>query len=394
MDAPAPRAPDGEATLLDFAAVLLRRWKLILLTTLAVAALAAAYALSKPKVYTAAVTLVPSATGGTDSRAQMLAAQLPGFLRLGGGGGNPAQAMVQAILNSGSLRDSVARAVARTDEGRRAGPAELGRVMSQQTQVTSDPADRSITVAVTSTDPRLAARLAEAVPDAVNTIASALSLEAADRRRETLQKQLETARTRLAASEERLRDFERRHAASALPEQARESVEAAGELRRQVNAAELRVAQLRRTTTPENPQYRAALDDLAGLRRQLQEITRGTGGEGLIGGGAAPDIKMQAQRLTRQYMADEQAYLALSAEIMGQEAGNSDLTVVSVLDAPSVPGAPSGPRVKLLVVLGVMLGGVLALFLAFTVDYVARARSSAAHQDFFRELDRFRLRRR
>ncbi|HWK90204.1 MAG TPA: Wzz/FepE/Etk N-terminal domain-containing protein [Longimicrobium sp.] len=393
-DTAAPRPAPAEATLLDFAAVLLRRWKLILLTTLAVAALTAVYALTRPRVYTAAVTLVPSATGGGDARAQMLAAQLPGFLRLGGGGGNPAQAMVQAILNSGSLRDSVARAVARTPEGRAAPAGELGRVMSRQTQVTSDPADRSITVAVTATDPRLAARLAGAVPDAVNTIASALSLEAADRRRETLQKQLDTARERLAASEERLRDFERRNQASALPEQARQSVEAAAELRRLVNAAELRLATLRRSTTPENPQYRAAEAELAGLRRQLRQITSGSGGEGLIGGGAAPDIKMQALRLTRQYNADEQAYLALSAEIMGQEAGSSDLTVVSVLDAPSVPGVPSGPRVKLLVVLGIMLGGVMALFLAFTVDYVARARGSSEHQDFFRELDRFSLRRR
>lgn len=398
-----PVSPDGggrdgppdETTLLDFAAVLLRRWKVWVGTAVVVTVLAAVYAFTQPRVYTAQVVLVPSASAETSSRAQMLAAQFPALMRLGvgGGGGNPGQALVQAILRSASLRDSVLRAVEPTPQGRAAGRRALGEILDDA-EVTSDPADRSVSVSITATDPRLAAQLAGRIPDAVNSIAGGLSLEASRRRGETLQRQLEAARSRLAASEERLRDFEQRHGTPALQEQARQTLEVGAELRRQIGEAELRVARLRRSSTSENPQYQAAVAELQGLRGQLARLRAGSGGSDmLVGTGQVPEIKLEMTRLTRQYEADEQVYLALTAEIMSVEANPSDLTVVSVLDAPAVPAEPSGPRVKLLLVLGAMLGGVLGLFLAFTVDYVSRARRSHAHQDFFAEWDRLRGRR-
>lgn len=387
-----PEPAEQDPTLLDFAAVLLRQWKPLVITGVVVAALTAAYALTRPTVYTTRLVLVPSATPDMNSRAQLLASQLPGLLRLAGGSGaNPSQALVQAILRSEALRDSVVRVVAATPEGREVGARQLRRAMRKKMEVNTDPADRSVEVLLTTTSARAAARLAQEIPGAVNRIAGGLAMEANEVRREALEQQRERARRRLEASEERVREFEQRHGTPVLQEQARRTIEAASELQAQIAAAELRVARLRRTSTEENPLLQAALSELQGLRGQMARLQRGGGASDLmVPTGQVPEIKMELTRLTRQYMADEQVYLGLTAEALGIENNPTDLTVVSVLDAPVVPDEPSGPRVKLFLALGVMLGAVLGLFAAFAADYLARARHSADHQAFFMEWDRLR----
>ncbi|HVG46007.1 MAG TPA: Wzz/FepE/Etk N-terminal domain-containing protein, partial [Longimicrobium sp.] len=76
---PAGGGAHADGSLLDFAAVLLRRWKVVVGATLAGALLAGIYAFLQPATYTARLVLVPSASSGTDSRAQALLAQMPGL---------------------------------------------------------------------------------------------------------------------------------------------------------------------------------------------------------------------------------------------------------------------------------------------------------------------------
>jgi tyrosine-protein kinase Etk/Wzc len=389
-ETPQPRR-DDEATLLDMAAVLLRRWRTVALTTLVFTLLAAGYALSRPKVYTAEVVIVPSAPPAPDLRSQLVA-QLPmaGLIRPGGGGSSNA-AVVQAVLKSRTLRDSVARQVLETPPGREAGEAEVARVLNKQMRVEPEAGERSVKVLVLATDPQLAAEVAGRVPGAVNAIAGDLAVETAERRRETLERQLDGARARLTASEERLREFQERHGTPELREQAKQTLVAAGELQRGILEAEVRLAELRRTTTPDHPRYRAAAAEVAALRDQLRRLGRTDSGDPLLSRDELPGMQVDLARLLREYAKDEQVYLSLTGDLLStQSDAAGDLAVVSVLDGAVVPEIPSGPRVKLLVALGVMLGLVAGLFLAFTRDYVQRARGSRRDDEFFAEWDRLR----
>jgi len=386
-----PGGAPPEASLLDFAAVLLRRWKIVVVSTLLVTAAAAAYALLQPRTYTSRLVLVPSASSGGDSRAQALLSQMPalaGRLPMLAGGAGPSQALIEAILRSNALRDSVKRRL-------RAGPGaptprDLGEILSRGTTVESDPANRSITVDVVATDPRLAARVAGEFPEAVNRIATEIAVQTAEHKRETLERQLTAARERLQQSEQQLLAFQERVGAPEIQEQARQTVQAGAELQRQVSEAEVRVARLARSSTPDNPDYRAALSDLETLRAQLRRLTQ-RGSEVFLSKEQIPGVRLQMGRLLREFNKNEQIYLSLTAELSSaQMDAAEDLAVVSVLDAPAVPDRPSGPRVKLLLVLGVMLGGVLGLFLAYVKDFLVSARQAAPDEPFFVEWDRLR----
>ncbi|HET7459888.1 MAG TPA: GNVR domain-containing protein [Longimicrobium sp.] len=391
MDSNRQTAATDEPTLLDGVAVLLRYWKRVALATLLGALLLLGYGLLQQRRYTSRVVMVPSSAGGGDSRAQAIAAQLrlPGIAGIGGQGGS-SQLLVQSILRSQALRDSVSARV-RALRGKDAVPtAALPAVLRTGLAVESDPNTRSASVTVTAPDPRLAAAVAGQVPEAVNSIVNALAVETAVRRREGLDRQVDDARRQLAQSENRLRAFQERHGIPDVQEQARQTVDASAELRQQISQAEVRVAMLARTSTPDNPQYRAAVAQLETLRGQLSRMGSERG-DLLLSRGAIPEIRLEAQRLMREYTKDEQVYLAVTAEMAGVQADvGQDLAVVSVLDRPEVPEAPSGPRLGLLAIAGAMLGLTLGVAAAFVSDYFRRARTAPEYQDFFSEWDHVR----
>lgn len=386
---PAARADDAaaDASVLDFAAVLLRRWKVIAASTLLFTALAALAAYTMPRTYTSRVVLVPSSGGGSDSRFQLLASQLqvPGLAAGVARAGNPG--MVTAIVKSQAVRDSVRVRLA-ADGGPAPDRALLAAAL-KSVAVETDPVDRSVKVDVVARDPRLAQRVAKQFPQAVNAIATSVAIQTAENRAETVQRQLAIAQANLQRSQRALTEYQQRTGTPAIQEQARQSVAAAGDLQREIAQQQVVVAGLRASSTPENPEYRAAVRRLNALRGQLSQLTQG--GELFPSRSALPAVQMELARRMREFEKDQQIYLTLTGELVDAQMNlREDLAVVSVLDAPALPDAPSGPRRGLLIVLGVMLGGVIGLFLAYAADYVAGMRRTRPDEPFFVEWDRLR----
>ena len=379
---------EPEVRLLDLAAVLLRSWKLIVLLALLGGAVAAAVALTRPRTYTSRVVVVPS-VAESEGRAQMLAAQLniPMLGRMGGGGQN--QSLIEAIVRSRSLKDSIAHRVAP-----RAGRDETKRLTEilKETAIRSNPQDRSVTIEITAPDPRMAARMANEFPEAINQIATRIAVETAQKKRVALEAQLTDAADRLARSEEALRNFEQESGAPAVEEQARASVEAAAEMQRAVAEAELRVQQMARVYTSDHPRYRAAVADLAARRQQLARLSASGGGGGaLLGQEQLPDVKLGYTRLYRDLKRDEQIFISLTASLASAQAdANQDMAVVTALDTAQVPDEPSGPRVKLIVLVGLFFGGLLGLMAAFVREFMRRARRDPESEPFFEAWDGFK----
>ncbi len=387
---PARDEADPGIRLLDLAAVLLRRWRLIAGTTVAVLLLAAVYLLLQPRTYTARVALVPSNAMGSDMRLELLAAQVPGLAgRLGAA--SPGDGLVKAILRSRSLQDSVISQMRSEAAPEAVSREELREILEEQTTITSDPLEQSIHVDVTATDPRLATRIANQFPEVVNSITTSLAVQSAIHKRETLEHQLTDAGERLQRSEERLSDFQERVGAPEIQEQARQTIVAAAEIQRTIAQQEVRAAQLRRVSTPDNPQYRAALAELATLRDQLRQLTSGRGDDVFLSKSQLPEVRLEISRLLREFMKDEQVYLSLTAELAAAQVNaGDDIAAVSVLDRAEIPDEPSGPRVAVILLLGGLTGLMLGLFLAFAKDFLQGTRQLSPEEPFFLEWDRIR----
>ncbi|HYR07628.1 MAG TPA: Wzz/FepE/Etk N-terminal domain-containing protein [Longimicrobium sp.] len=378
--------PSGdEIRLLDYAAVLLHRWRTIVVCT--VLGLAAGFAIATltPPVYSSNTVLVPSPE--SNDRSAMMS-QLPSFVTARMGGGSVGQKLVAGILNSRSLQDSVIARVTASVPG--ADAEEVGRVVYEGTRRKVNPADGSITVEVDAREPKVAAAVAAEFPGLINQFATRLAVEAAAAKLSVLEDQLLAARERLAGSERRLLEFQRSTGAADVPEQARQGIQAATALQQQILAKEVEVAQLRRTLAPGHPRRRAGESELATMRGQLERVTGG-GADGIYPGARQlPNLRAQAAGVLREYETDERVYLALSAELANAQINvREDMTVVSVLDPPVVPRNPRGSLPRVLVA-SLVLGLVLGLMLAFVREYMARVRHDPGNEPFRAALDNFK----
>ncbi|HEX2208929.1 MAG TPA: Wzz/FepE/Etk N-terminal domain-containing protein [Longimicrobium sp.] len=374
-----------EIRLLDYAAVLLHRWRAIVGCTVAVVIIGVAIAKLSPPVYSASTVLVPSPDPA--ERTSVLS-QLPSFVTGRMGGGSGSQKLVAGILHSRSLRDSVARRVAKSVPG--ADPEQVALVLAKGTRRKVNSGDGSITIEVDARDPRVAAAVAAEYPDLINQFVTRLAVETAATKQAVLEKQLAEARARLATSEQRLLQFQRSTGTVEVQEQARQGIETATALQQQILAKEVEVAQLRRTLAPGHPRLQAGESELATMRAQLGRVTAG-GASGIYPGARQlPELRAQAADVLREYETNERVYVALSAELANAQINvRDDMTVLSVLDPPLVPEHPRGSLIRVLTA-SLLLGLVLGVIVAFVREYMARVRHDPDSEPFRAALDGFR----
>jgi tyrosine-protein kinase Etk/Wzc len=385
-----PPQPDGEVSLLSVIAVLLDRWKLIAAVTLGVVLLAGLAAFVQPRSYTARVTLVPPTDGSTlPFLNAAMALPIPGLTtRLGGSANN--QQLVETILKSQSLQDSVVvrlQGLAAIDDPR----DEIRRTLRRRTSIRRSDTDRSIAVHVTHQDPEIAQRITAMFPEIINAIATRVAVETAMEKRAVLEKQIAVAREQLEQSENRLLAFEQEREVPAVQEQAKQAMIAVAELQKAIVEQELAVARLRRSATADHPQLQAAVAELQARRGQLQQLRSGASSAGILTTGDLPEVKLLASRLLREFAKDEQVYLSLTASLAeAQVDANQNLAVVTVLDAPRVPTRPSGPKTLLYLAGGAFLGLLLGVALAFVNAYFRRVRTTPEGQSFVLAWDHFK----
>jgi uncharacterized protein involved in exopolysaccharide biosynthesis len=381
--APPPR---DEIQFLSLAAGILRHWKWVVATWLLVVAAAAAFALTRPKSYTAQTVVLPATESRGGAMALLAEGLPPGLTGMAGAGGSSNQKMVGAIVASRSLADSlVARLAPRQGAARAAAEQEIRQVLAQQTRVKTA-TDGSVTIRVSDREPERAARIANEVPELVNVILTRVGAETSLRRREMLEGQIAGARERLERSEQNLMRFQQGQDAPELVEQGRATVQAAAQLQQEIMQREVQVGQMRRAMTADHPRLRAAEAELAALRGQLQRLTSGSARSGdlFLPLRESPELKLSAGRLAREFKKDEQIYLSLAAQLASaQMDADSRLPVVSTLDVAVVPAAPSGPRLPLTLVIASFLGLLLGLIAAFVREYMRVARLDPGNAPFF-----------
>jgi tyrosine-protein kinase Etk/Wzc len=365
-----PTTTRDEVRVSAIAASVLQHRGLIVRCVLTALLLAFAYYLFRPKTYTAVSTLVPAQSAQSDL--SLLATQLGVPLPIRQNGGN--ERMLNAVARSRLMADSM---VKRLLPGK-ADPvteSELRVVLAQKTVLRTNP-DASLSVEVKDSDPKRAARVANEFPSLLNKLVTDMGVQVSQRKQEYLRRQLSHALAELQQSEQRLVTFKSTGTTPVIDAQAQQTVAAAGDLQRSVMEQEIRIAQMRRTMTSDNPELQAALGELATRREQLRRLTTGSShaGQVYVPMRAAPEIKAVEARLQREYQRDEQIYTSLAAAVAQTQIDmNNTLPIVSVLDAALVPTQPTGMPLMTLLVLATVLGLLAGLALTLWTELWTRA---------------------
>jgi uncharacterized protein involved in exopolysaccharide biosynthesis len=357
------------------ASVLMHR-RLIGLCVLSALFLAFAYYIVRPKRYTASSLLVPAQTAQSDVDliASQLGAALPVALPMRQNGGN--ERLLMAVAGSRLLADSMIKRISPgkldADE-----EAALRKVLRRNTVLKKN-ADASLTLLVGDRDQNRAARIANEFPSLLNKLVAQMGVQVSQRKQEFLRQQLAAALVQLQTSERKLIEFKRTGETPVIDQQAEQTVIAAGDLQRAVMEQEIKIAQMRRTMTPNNPELQAALGELGTRRQQLRQLTNGGGaatqGQLFVPMRAAPQIKAIESRLERELQRDEQIYTTLAAAMAQTQIDmNNNLPIVSVLDEALVPSEPAGLPLRTLLVLAAVIGVFAGLALTLWKELWTRA---------------------
>jgi uncharacterized protein involved in exopolysaccharide biosynthesis len=349
---------------------LARRWYLVVGTAVGTVVLALLILAVLPPTYTAQSVLIPSVydrpSGGASGA-------IPGGLAgLMGGAGNPQQMMLATVLKSRTLRERVVAA-----ESARSTPAEINLLMSKGLQIERRADDGSIIVGISSRDPEQAARIVNLFPTAINEVMGRVANQAARRKQLFLEAQVRDAREELSRSEERMLEFQQTRNVPEPEAQATRTLEAAASLQSTISAKELEVAQLRRTSTPDNPRLRAALADLAGLRGQLSQLTSSrSSSEIFVPLRRGPELRVASARLLREFKEDEQVYATLTGALaQARLDANNNLPVISVLDPATVPVVPSRST-RMVVMVSTVMGLLGGAAIVLAIEYLRSRRTA------------------
>jgi len=232
-----------------------------------------------------------------------------------------------------------------------------------------------ISVAVTDSDPKLAAAIANAYLEALYRLNGQMVRSASDHRRAFFEDQLATQKTALAAAEADLKATQQKTGLVLPANQAQANVTANAQLQAQINAVETRLAGLLSGATEQNPQVVEARSQLHQLQAQLanQQSTNAQHFGGLATTRQLPELVLENLEKEREVKLRETVYDALVSQYEKARLAASDPgPQLQVVDHAIVPERKSGPPRKLMAFGGLFLGFIVGVMWLLFGSFVRR----------------------
>lgn len=236
--------------------------------------------------------------------------------------------------------------------------------------------DGLITIDVEDKDRKRAAGLANAYVQELINLTQVLAVTEAAQRRLFFERQLETAKDKLAAAEWDLKQGLDTKGVVSVDADSRAIVETMGRLRAQISSKEIALNSMRAFVTTANPDFARVQEELNSLKEEFSRLENGRPTRGVAA--ADPEQPGQKQagleniRLLRNVKYYQMLYELLAKQYEAARLDEAKQgSVVQVLDPAVEPERKYKPK-RLLIV---AIAGLVALFLALLWSFLSEAKS-------------------
>lgn len=246
------------------------------------------------------------------------------------------------------------------------------RQLTANTSISEDHKSGIITITVTDRDPHRAAAMATEYVVELNTVVSQLSTSSAHRERVFLEERLTQVKQELETAEKEFGDFASKNTAVDIKEQAKAMVGAAATLQGELIATQSQLEGLKTIYTENNVRVRSLRARAAELQAQLTKM----GGKYVASSDSGdnqddslypsirklPVLGVAFADLYRKTKVQETVFESLTQQYeMAKVAEAKETPSVKVLDPPNVPERKSFPPRLEIMMIGTLLGFVLAV---------------------------------
>ena len=246
--------------------------------------------------------------------------------------------------------------------------------------IASGKKDGFITITVTDKDAQFAADLANAYVDELGKLTQSMALTESSQRRLFFEKQLIDAKDQLANAEIALRNTQQETGMIQPDVQVQAIIGNVAQLKGSIAAKEVQLNSMRTFAASQNPELLRTQEELRGLRAQLAKLERGQHsekGDFMVPTGKIPEVGVEFVRGVRNVKYYETIFELLAKQFeLAKIDEAKESSMIQVLDKAIPAERKLKPSRALITMTGVVVGGLLGIFLAFV-----RAAYSASYQD-------------
>ncbi len=194
-------------------------------------------------------------------------------------------------------------------------------------------------------------------------------------------------------AEETLRDFQQKHKAISIKDQAKVAIEAAGRLKGEIMASEVQLQVMQNFATELNPEVIRLKRKIAELKHQVAKVQYDTidlSGVTANPGHSKkdiylppakfPEVGLELARLARDLKVQDTVYMLLTQQLEQVKIAEAkDNPVVQVLDRAVPALQKSKPKIKRSMALAGAVSLFFGIFLAFFLEYIQRQKQQIAN---------------
>ncbi len=244
----------------------------------------------------------------------------------------------------------------------------------------------NLSITVYDKDPQRAADMVNYFVEMLNTVNARLQVQNAKGNRIFIEERYQKNLKDLAAAEDSMKAFQKKHGVIAMPEQTQASIKAAAELMAQLAVKEVEAGVLRRSQTPDHPAVVAAELQVDEFKRKLEEMNAGVGGrvgkmDVFVPFNKVPELGAE---YLRRYREVEMQYKILQfiAPLYEQAKVEErrDTPSVIVLDKGRPAERKSKPKISLYALIALVSSSLIALIVVLGQEMFQRLKAEDAER--------------
>lgn len=362
---------NDEIHLLDILTALARQKKILCILPLMTGALAVAAAFLIKPTFSSTVVILPPQQQSTGVSAML--GQFGGLAGVAGGIAglkNPNDLYV-AMLQSRTIADKLIR---KFDLKARFGVETFDEARKRLDGIATAVSDKAgtISVQVENEEPKFAAELANAFVSELSHLTKGLAITDAAQRRLFFEKQLIAVKDELANAEVELQKMQEKTGMLQLDGQVKGIISNVAQIEGTIAAKEVQLNAMRSFATNSNPDLMRLQGEIQGYQAQLEKLKTGKlskDGDVTVPTGKIPEVGIEYIRGLRNVKYQETIFELLSKQYeLAKIDEAKESSNIQVLDEAVPAERKSKPRRMIIVLIGFVGGGLLAIFLALMRD--------------------------
>lgn len=285
------------------------------------------------------------------------------------------------ILHSRSLEDALIERFSLMKVYGKKTHEDARRRLESLTSVVSGK-DNIISISVDDRSANRAAEIANGYVDELQKLTSTVAITDAARRRVFFAHEMKAAADDLSNAEEALKKTQESTGIIQLDSQSKVMLQGYADLRAQIAAKEVQIQAMRSFATPENPDYKRALEELGALRAQEAVYENGRNGSSSIDVALSkvPSSGLEYVRRLREVKYRESLLELLTKQYEIAHIDEAkDSSIIQVLDTALPPERKSWPHRGFIVILLTMM----AFFGSVVFSYIYEAMQQAKEDPEF-----------